>query len=521
MPPRMTRAQRAQIGQNPVGVPFSLPAPISGWNTRDALDAMAPTYAVTLDNLFPDAGGVFVRNGYTSYATGMGAGAVKTLAEYNSGSTRKFLAAASGAIYDISLSGAVGAALRSGFTSDQWQTVNFLGKTFFANGSDTMQVFDGTSLADSTFTGVTLSTLIGGIQYQNRLFFWQVNSTKFWFSALNSTTGALSSFDLSAYSPRGGNLVAATTFSHDGGNGVLDFICFMTSGGDALVYSGNDPSSSTNWTLVGIYRISPPVNIRSVCNYGAESFVTVFDDHIPLQQELVALKLGQLPPRSKASGAVGIATVANPSAFGWQALYYPAGHRLIFNIPNVDGTFDQHICNTGIMLPGSDVMGVDRHPWCRFTGMNSQCWGLFNDKLYFGSAGGIVYQADTTNLDVLGAISATGQQAWNTFGDPSPKNITAIRPIVQSLGPINYQFGIGFDYGDINVPSAVATSNSGSPWDTSPWDTSPWSPEVQIDITWRAGAMNGQAVGVQMKFAAVQQVAWLRTDFRIEKGNAF
>lgn len=506
----LSRQERLQLAAQSNVQPTSVPAPFKGWNTRDALDAMGPEDAVLLDNWYPDAGGVTVRNGYQSFATGAGTGPVKTLAEYNYGTTRKLLAAASGKIYDISAGGVAGAALKSGFTSDGWQTESFLGKTFFANGADTLQVFDGAALADSTFTGVTLSTLIGVVQYQQRLFFWPANSTLFWFAPLNAITGALSSYDLAAFAPRGGNIVAAKSFSHDGGNGVQDFIAFIMSSGDCLLYFGNDPSDAAKWSLVGRYRLSPPVGPRAICNYGAEAFLTTNDDHVPLQQELVALKLGQLAPRSKVSNAVQAAVSANASAFGWQALYYPRGRRLIFNVPNPDGTFDQHVCNTG----GND------QPWCRFRNMNAFCWGLYKDALYFGAAGGIVYAADTGNLDVLGAITASGQQAWNTFENAVRKRVSAARPIIQSVGSVGLSFSLGFDYGDLNISNAVAISAQGSPWDTSPWDTSPWSAESAVTTAWRISGGTGVAVGIGLNVAAVNSVKWLRTDLRGELGSA-
>lgn len=522
MAPRMTTAQREQFGESPIAVPRSLPAPITGWNTRDALDAMAPTDAVTLDNFYPDAGGVNLRNGYAPYASGMGTlGYVKTLAEYSAGSIDKFIAGANLSFYDISNPGPVGAPLASGFSSDQWQSVYFLSKLFFMNGVDTMQVFNGSGFSNANFTGATLSSIIGGIQYQNRLFFWQSNSTGFYFAPLNSINGSLSFYDLSAFSPRGGNLIAAATYSHDGGNGVLDFIAFMMSSGDCLVYYGNDPSNANAWSLVGIYRISPPVSPRAVCNYGAEAFLTTADDHVPLQQQLVALRLGQLPPRSKASTAVQAAFNANAAAFGWQALYYPGGRRLIFNIPNVDGSYDQHVCNTGVQVGGSQsIVQSDAHPWCRFRFMPAATWGLYKNKLYFGGPAGAVYQADTGNLDNLGAVMGTAQQAWNTFGDPATKRVSAVRPIISSVGSIKYNFGLGFDYGDLNVPLAISTVNQGSPWDTSPWDVSPWSPETQIDTSWHSGTGEGQAIGMRLQVSGTQPISWLRTDFRTEPGSA-
>jgi hypothetical protein len=520
MPRRLSRQERITLAGRQVAVaPPSVPAPIKGWNTRDALTAMDPLDAIQLDNWYPDTNGLNLRNGYVSYATGLGTGSVKTLAEYNAGATRKFLAAASGAIYDISSSGTVGSPLASGFMSDAWQTEQFLSKLFFCNGSDAMQTFDGTSVTPSTFTGVTLSSLVGVKQYQQRLFFWQNNSTGFYFAPLNSITGALSFFDLSAFSPGGGNLIAVTTYSHDGGNGVLDFIVFILSSGWALIFYGNDPSIFQNWQEVGRYRIASPVNIRSVVNYGGEAFVTTFDDHIPLSAELEALKEGRLAPRSKVSTAVQSAVAANGSGFGWQALYYTKGRRLIFNIPNANGTFSQHVQNTAISYPDPIAERVTS-PWCRFTNMNANCWGLFKDNLFFGGVNGNVFQADTGNLDLSGQITGVAQQAWNDFEQPYRKRITDVRPIIQSFGNLSYSFSIGFDYASLNIPDHISTSSVGSPWDTSPWDTSSWSAEFSTSTLWRGGGGDGVAAGWGISLSSNNAVTWLRTDFRGEIGNA-
>jgi hypothetical protein len=510
----LTRDQRLQLASQPVVQPQSVASPVKGWNTRDALDAMDPLDAVTLDNWYPDAGGCVVRNGFASFATGVGSAPVKTLAEFNASATRKLIAAASGNFYDISAGGAAGAALATGFASDQWQTESFLSRTFFANGVDTAQVYDGTSFANAAFTGVTLSTLIGWRQYQQRLFAWANNSTGFYFAPLNSISGALSFYDLSAYAPRGGNVIAATTFSHDGGNGVQDYIAFMMSSGDVIMFFGNDPSNANNWTQIGRYRLGAPVSARAVCNYGAEAFLTTADDHVPLQQQLVALKLGQLPPRSKVSTAVQAAVKANSSAFGWQALYYPRGRRLIFNVPNPDGSFDQHVCNTGVVDPN----GIN--PWCRFRNMPAYCWGLYKDALYFGAAGGIVYAADTGNLDNLGPVNAVAQQAWNTFEDPQRKRATAARPVISTMGAQGITFSLGFDYGDLAISDALVISAVGSPWDISPWDTSPWSSEANVTTQWHIAGGQGTAIGIGLKVAANNPVLWMRTDLKFEEGQA-
>jgi hypothetical protein len=361
--------------------------------------------------------------------------------------------------------------------------------------------------------------LVGGILYQQRLYFWQTNSTGFWFAGNQAITGALSFFDLSQFAPLGGNLIAAATFSHDGGNGVLDFIAFIMSSGNVLMYFGDDPSNINNFQLIGVYRLSPPVSPRAICNYGAEAFLTTFDDHVPLQQQLVALKNGALPPRSKVSTAVQAAVIANGAAFGWQALYYPRGRRLIFNVPNPDGTFDQHIQNTGMSYV-DQLTGITTSPWCRFTNMNGACWGIYKNNLYFGTAGGLVFQADTGTLDNLGTVDAVGQQSWNTFRSGVRKRVTAARPVVEIFGTTSYRFQLAFDYNSGQViENDISTVGVGSPWNTSPWNTSPWSSEEQIPVLWSVSGGTGVAVSPIFLFNATQGGTWLRTDFRFEQGD--
>lgn len=510
MPRILTNQQRVAAGAQPFSAPIAIPPPAKGWNTRDQYDAMDPMDAVALDNWYPDAGGVIVRNGYQEYCDLGGSDAVETLAEFDAGAVQVFLAAAGEKVWDITNPGTP-TELGTGFTSARWQTVNFLSRTFMVNGEDDMQVFDGTTLDVATFTGVDLSTLDGCWQYQQRLYFWDTQSTGFWYAPLNSISGALQFYDLAAFAPNGGNLINMTNFTHDGSNGVNDFAVFLLSSGDALVYFGNDPSLASGWQLTGRWRLAPPVSPRAMTVYGGDAFATTFDDHVPLHTQLVALQAGTLPPRSKVSGAVAKAVAAGGSLFGWQALFYPKGRRLIYNIPNPDGTFDQHICNTS--LP--------EQPWCRFTGMNALCWGLFDNDLYFGADEGKVYLADTGALDDLGPVQTFGQQAWNILGSPQRKRVTAVRPLLKTAGSVAYEFGLGFDYGPLAIPVSVATSAVGSPWNTSPWNISPWSTEDVVNVQWRGGGGSGTAVGWGISLASTKETTWFRTDLRLEGGNAF
>jgi hypothetical protein len=470
---------------------------------------MEPTDAIVLTNWFPDGGGVTVRGGSASFATGLGSGNVETIAEYYAGSVRKFLAACTGSIFDITAGGVVGAALASGFSSNRWQTVNFKTKQFWVNGADAPQEFDGTVVTASGWSGLTTSNLIGVAVFKERLFFIEKDSANFWYTATSgAVTGALTKFPLSMVGSSGGNLVAICPVSHDGGDGLDDFCAFVLSSGEIFIYQGSNPGDATAWSLAGHYVIGAPLGTRAVARFGGDVYITTADDHVPLSQWLIALRSGQVPPRSKMSGAVTELAQTNASLFGWDTILYPNGKRIIFNVPMSDGTFIQHVYNTA------------NNAFCIFNGMNASCWSLFNNNLYFGTTGGAVWQADTGLSDGGTAIQADGQQAWNSFGSAYRKRIAAARPIVQSTGNINYSLGIGTDYKDADASIASAAAPGGSYWDVSTWDVALWSPESGIDVQWRVDGGWGVSISPRLRVAALQSISWLRTDLRLETGNA-
>lgn len=500
-----------------ITTPGSISSPITGWNTRDALDKMAPTDAVTLDNWFPNEGGLYVRGGSATYASGMGSGNVETLATFTGGATQKLLAAANLNIYDISAAGA-GTSLASGFANNRWQSANFNGTLQLVNGADTPQKYDGSTIASAGWSGsgLTVTNLVGVITFKSRLWFWENASQNLWYGGTNAITGTLTKFPLGTVAQSGGNVVCLNTMSNDGGDGPNDYLIIALSTGETLFYGGIDPTAQATFALVGRYQMAPPINIRAIVRYGGDCYLTTRNDHTQMSTILAALASGQPPPPSKATGAVQAAVAANAAGFGWQAVFFGDGHKILFNIPNSDGTFSQHVFST------------TQRAWCRFQNWNASCFGVYNNKLYYGTSGGLVNQADTGNADIGGVgIAADGQQAWtplaatlqNSFNPAYRKRVAAIRPIINAVGPITFGFGVGFDYQEPITPTPASSTPTGSPWDTSPWDTSPWSAENQIDVHWRSSGGSGQNIGLRLKCTAVQQIIWLRTDFRVELGK--
>ena len=492
----MLARQRMGLGR-PKTKLVSVPSPIGGVNSRDAISAMSPTDAVEMVNYDPGLGSVDLRKGYLQFCTGVGAGDVNTVAEYHAGATRKLFAASSTEIYDITTATAVSVA--SGFTSGRWQTVNFISQMLWVNGVDTPQVYNGSAMGAWTGSGMTVTAVIGCHVYRNRVWAWENGSQSVWYSATNTIGGAYTEFPLGRVGAFGGNLVAVGTWTHDGGDGADDFIVFFMTSGEAMVYSG-DPAST--FSLVGISRVPPPIHARCVVKAGPDLVVHSKDDIYSLSA--VLKDGGAIRQASKISGLAKSAFTTYGSLSGWQAVFFPSGGKMLFNVPLSSTGFDQFVLN------------INTGAWTTYADWPARCFGVYNDKLYMGGAGGIVYQADTGDDDNGSAITADCRQAWTNFSSQGPIAIRATRPVLQSVGTLSFSQGVGYDFTPSYSSQQTSTASVGTPWG-SPWG-SPWSPATQIRRSWQAQTGRGYQASFRLSTQTTNQsINWYQTDFLIEQ----
>ena len=246
----------------------ALPPPVRGWNTREALADMPVECAVIMDNVFPQTDDVQVRRGYTSHATGM-SGSVETLIEYTPLSgTNELFAANAGDIYDVTSSGAIGAAVVTGQSNNRYQQTQ-IGTSggqfvFVCNGADTPKTYNGSTWADSTITGPTIANLIWCNLHQRRLWVGEVDSLTAWYGGTNAIGGSFTQFSLAGIAKLGGYIMAMGTWTRDAGDGQDDVAVFITSEGEAIVYEGTDPSAASTWSLIGVFRIGRPIGRRCI-----------------------------------------------------------------------------------------------------------------------------------------------------------------------------------------------------------------------------------------------------------------
>lgn len=480
----------------------SLPAPTGGWNARDSLAEMPDTDAIVMDNYFPGTATVDLRTGSLRFATITGVTTpVESLISYASGAATKLLAAANSSLYNVTPGGAIGSALTNSYTNNRWQYENMNGYTLMFNGADTPQKFDGSSITANTITGsgLTPSNLIYPNLFKHRLFMVEKNSLNVWYLDLDAISGAASKLDFSSYCKLGGYMVAMGSLTRDGGDGPDDYAVFITSRGEVLVYQGTDPANASTWSLVGVFRVGAPIGQRPLVKDGADLIVICEDGFAPLSRVLPLDRIAaeQYAISDKIRQAASDATTNYRGNFGWEGIMYPQSNWGLFNIPLIENGSSQQF-----------VVNQLNNSWCRFTGLNANCWALFNNKLYFGSNNGIVVQADTGTGDdnlsrssqMLLPIQADIKTSFQYFSKRSTlKDFKMVRPVVSTSGAANLAVAVSVDYDD-TAPSSVNTpAVTGAVWNTSPWNTTPWSVSNVIRKDWLGVVGSGYSAALRIR----------------------
>lgn len=515
----MRQAQQS-LNRRQVSRTISVSSPVGGLNARDPIAEMKPTDAVILDNWFCTPYDVMMRYGYSSWATGI-TGNINTLASYSpvSGGIKLF-AAAGGNCYDVSNTGAVGAAVFSGKTSDKWQHINFgtAGGNFLylVNGSDSPMLYDGatwtaiTGASTPAITGVTTTSLIHVAAFKSRLWFVEKNSLRVWYLPVLSVGGVAASIDFSGMFNRGGYLMAMGDWSLDAGYGMDDYAVFITSEGQVAIYKGTDPSSSTTWALVGIYDIGSPIGRRCMAKYAGDVLIICKDGLAPLSKALMSSRVNsQEMLTDKIQHIMSDYTTTYGPNFGWETQIFPQENMLFVNVPISTTTSYQLVMNT--------ISGA----WSRWMNLNAASWELHGDLLYFGG-NGVVYKAWDGQTDAGTNINFEALQAFNYFGNQSQlKQVKMIRPVFSTDGTPALKIGVNMDY-DTTAPTSTPsfTATVASLWDGANWDSATWGGDLSIKRDWQSAFGIGYASAVHIVGASkYARLHWASTDYVVSAGG--
>lgn len=512
-------ARRKFTARQQIAHTASIPAPIGGWNARDALAAMDKTDAVALDNFFPRTSYVEGRGGYTQHVTGI-PNPVKTLAVYTplSGS-RKLFGFTAAYVYNVTSAGAVGASVATrtngkhqyvnfGDGSSNWLiAVNGVDKPLYYDGTTWTAVDNGTSPA---LTGLTSTSIDNVFVFKGRLIFIEKTSLSFWYLAAGAAGGALTEFPLDGEAVRGGYLVAGSTWTLDGGDGIDDYAVFITSEGEVIVYRGTNPSSAATWAKIGTYYVGRPLGKRCVVKYGGDLMILTENGVFPLSSALPFASVdSKLAVSFKIENAFNVAARSYFSKFGWEGVIYPQQSAFIVNVPVAeDGEHQQYVMNTITKA------------WCRFTGWNAETFAVMGGDLYFALSDGsdsLVAQAWSGSSDDTSNITLYGKQAFSYFGQPGKQKLfTLFRPVLVANGSLTFLADVDVDFQDEALRGSVSYSvTAGAVWDASYWDVDYFAGSLKVLKEWIAPEEYTGYAGagkIQIETSALT-IQWVSSDY--------
>lgn len=464
---------RQSVGPQRIAVPVNISPPIGGWNARDSLESMDQRDAVSLSNWFPRQSDVVSRPGYDEHCDTDVAATVQNLIPYEYAGTEKLLACMGGEIHEVSTG--TTSSLGTGFLSNLWVHDILDGTLIMANGSDTVQNYAGSTIANNTFTGPTLADLNFVKVYKERVFAVEKNSTSMWYGGVNAISGAMTEFNFAQVTSVKGKLMLLATITGDGGEGGNDDIFLaIFSGGTVIAYTGSDPGDVEAWRLLGTYKIGRPLSRFGVMETDADVIVLTTRGYEQLGR---MLKSGDSAKEAdlisaKIQRAVQEEIKSIGPDDGWRIFIHPVGQMLMVVVPRTGDARHIHVRN------------VNTKAWCRFDDIFSYSWALLGTQPYFGGADGIVYKFDDNTLtDDGAAVRCDAQPAWNFLRKPGyQKQITLVRPYFKTEVYPSVAVATGADFNPIYVGEfGSADTGSFAEWDTAEWDEATWSPD---DITY-------------------------------------
>jgi hypothetical protein len=515
----------------------SVPAPIGGLNAIDSLAAMPATDAIVMTNVVPQPYGAMVRKGYIQHATGL-PGPVPSLAELASrdGSVKAYAWSDTG-MYDITAIGAVGAPIVTALASPWWQWTNMgnsagthlvafngfdNGIWIHNNGASITRLTLGDGIVTGTWNGVDPANLIQCTVHQHRLWAVEEDTTVGWYLPPDQIFGVASPFDFGPLFKMGGYLAVLATWTIDAGDGSDDKLVAISSNGEAVVYSGLNPSSSTTWSLVGVYFVGSPVRGRRFyTNVAGDLFLVTLTGVVSMATLVTSTQVNVSSNNTyskKIQFLLSDMTGTLGDLDGWQIFMFPSINLLFINVPSVffGGS-------------GQVVANQINSAWCLFTGMDALVWARVDGQPYFGAPDGVVYRAwfgdtDKVLIDLTGGtnIQSRVQTAYSYFGKTAlQKQIGMYRPNLSVVRPVSLSSQWLYDFKQVGdtFPSGAPPTPSGSAlWGIAIWGTDLWSGGIKTQRDWYQATGLGVAASLDIRFSTDCETIWISTDLSLKSG---
>ena len=339
--------------------------------------------------------------------------------------------------------------------------------------------------------GVTSSQFVNVNSYMNRLWFVVEGSTNVaYLQTVFGVMGSASIFPLGQLLKRGGYIMAIGTWTVDTRQNVDEYIAFISSRGEVIVYEGTDPTTANTFTLEGIYQIGAPIGRRCFLRISGDLQIITVDGVVGMSEMLSTDRAAanRVSLTSIIMNQMNLAAQSFKNNFGWQLQEFALGTLAILNIPMQENNQQiQFIMNT-ITGAWSRFIGLDPTGAVNPNyGINANCWEISaSDQVFFGGNDGTVYQWNVGSADDTAAITCVVQGAFNSFGNAAQlKRYPMLQPLITTTGNPIPAIGLAVDFnpaGALSVEEPVPSG--GALWGQVNWGEFNWGAAPATTNNW-------------------------------------
>jgi len=312
------------------------------------------------------------------------------------------------------------------------------------------------------------------MSWKQRVWYIEKNSTSSWYSDVGAFFGPVTEFNFGSRFRYGGNLSAIYDWTLDSGEGPDDYLVAVSRGGDVIIYSGTDPSSTATFGIIGLWFVGEmPFGRRIGSLYGGDLLLLSTYGLI----SVTALTQGVDPFSMEASltwkiqSAVQDLMARTKDTFGWEIKIHPNLSRLIIATP-------KELSQPNVQF----VYELNLKAWSTWADMPILTSEIHKGKSYFGASTVDVWLIEGTQDNVTLAAPVPQQIDWELLtsfqdlGSPEIfKRIQFIRPIFLSSSTPSYDVVAKYDYDLSDIPSPInASAGAVGVWDTGLWDVALW-----------------------------------------------
>lgn len=387
-------------------------------------------------------------------------------------------------------------AYEDGYSTSEWRWTYANHQIIMVNGEDNAQQIYVTNFGLPTQTVTIQDWNVGGTGLGSIIFDWVATlnaqvcagfgtDLNVWYLPVGYVQGAndMKSFDIAASSgtpKKGGKIIAAFNISRDSGMNLNSYIGFLTTQGEAIVYSGNDLDDPTNIQFNGIYQTGYPLSKTPFINWSGDLIImtnkgfisahSIFANGENQNEQFIFSQRINTWVLEQAAKFGGL--------FGFMGLVVPNEDIVLFNMPQGGDTFVQA------------VMNITSGKWSQFTNINAYTMCVADGALLFGMADGIYEYGTYSDNDEF--IPLEVWTSYSNCGSDFLKRLNMLQLRHASSDKINITYATYKDFDNQSYYNWVDTSEvigsigdvgfywstDESPDDPTPgtayWDTEYW-----------------------------------------------